>query len=102
MEKNYRSFEDRERTVVKIKSIFSNTFYLRTAAFDYPKLLHFHDFIDLLSLSSYLGVSLVYFMWIWVAPFTLLMSFRLFLKKKYYSLLLCSRLYVFTMHIFEF
>jgi hypothetical protein len=60
---------------VEIKSIFSNTFYLWTAVFDYPNLFQFHDFLDLLSLSGYLGVSLVYFMWIWVAPFTLLMTF---------------------------
>jgi hypothetical protein len=52
--------------VVEIKSIFFNTLYLWTTAFDYPNLLSFHDFLDLLSflakffsciLSMYLGYA---------------------------------------------
>jgi hypothetical protein len=47
--KTPQSFEGRERTVVEIKSIFFNTLYFWTTALDYPNLLSFHDFLDLVS-----------------------------------------------------
>jgi hypothetical protein len=33
---NYKSFEERERTLEEIKSLFFNTLYLRTTAFVSP------------------------------------------------------------------
>jgi hypothetical protein len=43
--RNNRSFEDRERLVVELKSLFFNTFYLWVPSFVYPNLLSFHDFL---------------------------------------------------------
>jgi hypothetical protein len=44
-ERNDRSFEDRERIVVELKFFLFNTLYLWIAAFVYPNLFSFHDFI---------------------------------------------------------
>jgi hypothetical protein len=56
---NYRSFEDHERTM-ELKSFFFNTLYLWTAAYIFPLVLSFYDFLILFSSSSYV-FSLVYF-----------------------------------------
>jgi hypothetical protein len=47
-ERNDRSFEDCERTVVDLKSFFFKTLYHWTTALDL-NLLSFHDFLDLFS-----------------------------------------------------
>jgi hypothetical protein len=49
-EKNDRSFEDRERTLEEIKSLFFNTLYLWTVAFVSPLLISFHEFLVLFAL----------------------------------------------------
>jgi len=60
---NDRSFENREGTLEEIKSLFFNTLYLRIAAFVYPLVFSYHDFLVLL-----------YFLFTW-RRFTLLMIF---------------------------
>lgn len=50
MERNDRNFEDREKTVVELKSFFK-TLCHKTTALDL-NLLSFHDFLELFSLSS--------------------------------------------------
>jgi hypothetical protein len=59
---SYRSFEDRERTVVELKYFFFNTLYFCTIAFVFPNLLSFHDYSFFFFFSFYLDVSLVYFL----------------------------------------
>ena len=51
-ERNYKSFEDCERTVVNLKSFFFNTLYHWAVAVDFPNLLGFPDFLECFSLSS--------------------------------------------------
>jgi hypothetical protein len=51
MEINYRSFEDREKMVVELKSFFLKTLFDCTASIDF-NVLNFHDFLNLLSLFS--------------------------------------------------
>jgi hypothetical protein len=46
-EMNDRSFEDRERTLEEIKSLFFYTLYLWTAAFVSPLVISYHDFLVL-------------------------------------------------------
>jgi hypothetical protein len=60
---NDRSFENREGTLEEIKSLFFNTLYLWIAAFVYPLVFSYHDFLVLL-----------YFLFTW-RRFTLLMIF---------------------------
>jgi hypothetical protein len=52
LEGNDRNFEDRERTVVKLKSFFFNSLYHWTVALDYLNLLGFQYFLDIFYLSS--------------------------------------------------
>jgi hypothetical protein len=56
-ERNDRSFEDRERMMVELKSFF-NILYLWTFALDFPNVINFHVFLDLFSPSS--SVSFLY------------------------------------------
>jgi hypothetical protein len=51
-EMNDRSFEDRERSLEEIKSLFFNTLYLWTAAFVYPLMISYHDFLILFVFTS--------------------------------------------------
>jgi hypothetical protein len=52
MEENeYRSFEDRERILEEIKSLFFNTTYIWTA-FVSPLLINYHEFFVLFALTS--------------------------------------------------
>jgi len=44
--KNDKSFEDRERKMVDLKSFFFNTLYHWVVALNFPNLLGFHDFLD--------------------------------------------------------
>jgi hypothetical protein len=44
-EMNYRSFEDHERTLEEIKSLFFNTLYLWTTGFVSPLMISYHDFL---------------------------------------------------------
>jgi hypothetical protein len=46
-ERNDRCFEDRERTLEKIKSLFFNTLHLWTAAYVSHLVISFHDFLFL-------------------------------------------------------
>jgi hypothetical protein len=48
---NYRCFEDRERTVVDLKSFFFKNLYHWIDALDL-NLLNFHEFLELFSISS--------------------------------------------------
>jgi hypothetical protein len=77
---NYRSFEDRERTM-ELKSFFFNTLYLWTAAYIFPLVLSFYDFLILFSSSSYV-FSLVYFLCTWGYLTLLMISQLIFFKKK--------------------
>jgi hypothetical protein len=52
MEENeYRSFEDRERILEEIKSLFFNTTYIWTA-FVSPLVINYHEFFVLFALTS--------------------------------------------------
>jgi hypothetical protein len=60
---SYRSFKDRERTVVELKYFFFNTLYFCTIAFVFPNLLSFHDysfFFFFLLLRCFSCILLVY------------------------------------------
>jgi len=41
---NNRSFEDRKRTLEKIKSLFFNILYLWTTVYVFPLVISYHDF----------------------------------------------------------
>jgi hypothetical protein len=43
--KNDMSFEDRERTLEEIKSLFFNTLYLWTPTSVFPSVISYHEFI---------------------------------------------------------
>jgi hypothetical protein len=51
-EMNDRSFEDHERTLENIKSLFFNKLYLWTAAFVSPLVISYYDFPFLLTPTS--------------------------------------------------
>jgi len=51
-EMNDRRFEDLERTLENIKSLFFNKFYLWTAAFVSPLVISYYDFLFLLTPTS--------------------------------------------------
>jgi hypothetical protein len=51
-ERNDRSFDDRERTLEEIKSLFFNTKYLWTAAFISPLGISYHDFLFLFAFTD--------------------------------------------------
>jgi hypothetical protein len=51
-EMNDRSFENRDKTLEEIKSLFFNTLYLRIAAFVSPLVISYHDFLVLFASSS--------------------------------------------------
>jgi hypothetical protein len=88
MERNDRSFEDCERTMLELKSFFFNTLYYWAATLDYPILLGFHNFLTFFSLSS--NVFLLYTSCIpGLHLLCFLMIFRLLIKK---LLLLCQRM----------
>jgi hypothetical protein len=60
-ERNNRNFENRERTIVELKSLFFNTLYHWTTALVYLNLPNFHHIYLFLSYFSFwLGVSLVF------------------------------------------
>jgi hypothetical protein len=42
---NNRSFEDRKRTLEKIKSLFFNILYLWTTVYVFPLVISYHDFL---------------------------------------------------------
>jgi hypothetical protein len=44
---NYRSFEDCERTLEEIKSLFFNTLYIWIAVFVSSLVISYHDFLFL-------------------------------------------------------
>jgi hypothetical protein len=52
-EKNDRNFEDRKRTLKKIKSLFFFNLYLWTIALVYLLVTSYHDFLVLFSPSIY-------------------------------------------------
>jgi hypothetical protein len=62
-EMNDRSFEDHERTLEEIKSLFFNT-YLWTAAFVSSLVISYHDFLILFAHTIQVA-SLVYFLCTW-------------------------------------
>jgi hypothetical protein len=49
---NDRSFEDRERTLEEIKSLFFNTLYLWTTSFVFALVSSFHKFLVLFASTS--------------------------------------------------
>ena len=49
---NYRSYEDRERTLEEIHSLSFNTLYLGIYAFISSFMISFHDFLVLFALIS--------------------------------------------------
>jgi hypothetical protein len=55
---NNMSFEDHERTLEEIKSLFFNTMYLWTIAFVSPLVISYHNFLFLFTPTNYM-VSLV-------------------------------------------
>jgi hypothetical protein len=44
-ERNSRSYEDCDRTLEEIKSLFFNTLYLWTVAHVFPLAISYHDFL---------------------------------------------------------
>jgi hypothetical protein len=52
MNLNDRSFEDRDRTLKKIKAFFFKTLFLLTTDFVSPLMIIYHDFLVLFSSSS--------------------------------------------------
>jgi hypothetical protein len=52
LERNDRSFEDRERTLEEIRSLFFYTLYLLTSTFVYSLVISYHDFLVIFSPSS--------------------------------------------------
>jgi hypothetical protein len=61
-ERNDKIFEDREKTMVDLKSFFFNTLFHWAAVLDFPYLLPFHDFIDGIFFFFLVRCPLVYFM----------------------------------------
>jgi hypothetical protein len=52
LERNDRSFEDRERTLEEIKSLFSKTLYFWTVVYVSPLTISYSDFIVLFASSN--------------------------------------------------
>jgi len=67
-ERNDRSFEDRKRTVVKLKYFFLNTFYLWATASNFPNVLDFSlfSFIFFPFLARCFSCILLDFLYTWV------------------------------------
>jgi hypothetical protein len=72
-------FEDHERTLKEIKSLFFNTTYFWTAAYVSPLMITYHKF-HVLFVPISLVVPLVYFMCTWGALH--FFTFRLIIKEK--------------------
>jgi hypothetical protein len=51
-ERNGRDFEDHERTLEEIKSLFFNTLYFWRAFFVFPLVISYHDFLFDFALTS--------------------------------------------------
>jgi hypothetical protein len=49
---NYRCFENRERTLKKVKSFFFKILYLWTTAYVSPLIISYNDFLVYFALSS--------------------------------------------------
>jgi hypothetical protein len=49
------NFEDYEKTLKEIKSLFFNTLYLWTAVFVSPLVISYHDFLVLFAPTSYVA-----------------------------------------------
>jgi hypothetical protein len=52
LERNDRSFEDRERTLEEIKSLFSKTLYFWTVVYVSPLTISYSDFLVLFASSN--------------------------------------------------
>jgi hypothetical protein len=70
---NYRSFEDCERTLEEIKSLFFNTLYIWIAVFVSSLVISYHDFLVLFVSTSWVA-SLVYFLCTWWCLVLLMIS----------------------------
>lgn len=75
--KNDKSFKDHKRTVVEQKFFSFNTLYLWTAAFVFPNLVSFQDFLVSFSPSSWVFLMLSIYL-----GYCFLMIFRLLIIKK--------------------
>jgi len=71
---NYRSFEDRKRTLEEIKFLFFNTLYRWTATFISLLVISYHDFLVPFALARCVFFFFVYFLCTW-GRLTLLMIF---------------------------
>jgi hypothetical protein len=73
---NYRSFEDRKRTLEEIKFLFFNTLYRWTATFISLLVISYHDFLVPFALARcvFFFFFSVYFLCTW-GRLTLLMIF---------------------------
>jgi hypothetical protein len=75
--KNDKSFKDYKRMVVEQKYFSFNTLYLWTAAFVFPNLVSFQDFLVLFSPSSWVFLMLSIYL-----GYCFLMIFQLLIIKK--------------------